>query len=222
MHILEGLYYISGLLIAAGLVFAYKQMKAANTNIELTAKQIDLLKKDMRDRNKRASVEKGLEYLQMFAVDIIPSISEYERRVDKALKGERRSRVSNKKCHFDIVIEELEEHEIREVITKQDAGLIHILNRLEMFSAGVLNGLTDENLVYTPISGMFCNFIQREHIYITILRDAGVPYKNLVELYDKWYDKSELDKLTLQKEELEYKIKKKEETLNKSNKLIGV
>lgn len=190
----EGLeigYYFCGILLSLSIIIGVKQLK--------------LLKKDMVDKNRRASVEKSIEVLAYFARKFIPAYDEYLRKFRAEIpKRKDTSYLIN--GEFNISIENLDKESRIEVIVQQDSGLIQLFNELEFFSLGILEGLAVDKLVYTPIAKEYCKMIEREHLLLSALRNKGAPYKNVVGLYMKWKDHLELEQMELQKTQLEHKI----------------
>ena len=164
--------------------------------------------KDMKSRNKRAAVEKSLDFLIFFAKEFIPAIREYKEKVKKELPKETdTSQFFNKDFYFPI--ENLDKNLMAELIIKARFGLTDLLNQLEFFSAAVLYRALDEDIVYTPLSKVFCDFVESEHLLLSVSRSMGAPFKNLVKLYKKWSDRREVEKYQLQIEEAKHKIKEK-------------
>jgi hypothetical protein len=79
-EILEIGYYFSGIALVVGLYFALKQIRIGFSQINIGIEQLNLMKKDMADRSRRASVEKSVEYLKMYATRFIPGFSEYNKK----------------------------------------------------------------------------------------------------------------------------------------------
>ncbi|WP_413379278.1 hypothetical protein [Alkalihalobacillus sp. 1P02AB] len=227
---IEILYYLSGILLVIGLYFAYRQIIVANKSIELATKnidlvreqiastneqvksaseQLDLMKKDSNDRHKRASVEKSLEYLSLYANNILVEEEQFVLNL-RNMEIDKEDDKSLFTRDFKIDPNSLEEDMLRIVIEKQNLGLIHIFNRLEYFSIAILCGLADEEIVFIPISKSYCNFIEWNYQYLSILRYEGTPYKNLVELYNVWSNRLEVERLTLQVKETEDMIKQRD------------
>lgn len=193
-EVIETAYYISGIILVMGVVLGLKQLK--------------ILKKDLEDRNKRAAVEKSLEYLNLFATTILGAISEFNGKLKKELPKQKDSEhLFDGK--FNIDIEKLNKELIVETLVVQKLGATTILNQLEFFSVAMLNGVADENIVFTPASKVYCRFIEEQHLLLSIMRNQGAPYANLVKLYGKWKDRLEVEQLELQKIEAENKIKEK-------------
>ena len=197
----ELLYYFSGILLLVGLVFGYIQLR--------------VVKRDIDDRNKRLAAEKSLEHLQFYASSIIPETD----KIKMKFKDEIENRIDTSHLFngkFDVSLdmftkEETDENKqiMIECLLNQDLKLHNVMNQLEFFSAGVLNGIADENLVYTPVARHFCRLIEREHIFLSLLKSRGAPYKNLIDLYFKWKDKIDIEEDELQIERASARIREK-------------
>lgn len=235
LDVLESLYHISGIILVFGLFIAFKQLKiasqniklgqeqlsATNDNVQLASKQIEQMKEDAILTHKRKSVEKSLEYLSLFVDEIIPQINEYHKNIIEKLGKEAIESREITNDNFIINPETLDEETLRKVVVFQKNGCMHILNRLEYFSVATLNGLADEDILYTPLSRILCIFVQSNHEYLSILRFEGNPFENIVKLYQKWYDRLEVEELTLQVKEKQDKIMAKGDSY-KSTQPIGV
>ena len=203
--LLEGLYFISGILLVIGIVIA--------------TIQVGLSKRDARERSKRAAVEKSLEYLTFYANSFIPRTDEYKMK----LKSEISNPVNDDYLFngkFLIDPGKLEREILAETIVRQRLRVHDFLNQMEYFGVAVLNGIPDENILYTPLAKHFCEFIKDNHVILSVMRHNGVPYKNLIQLYHKWTKRMEYDKARLQKNEAKHKMKETKEAA-KSTKSIG-
>ncbi|CAM3060476.1 DUF4760 domain-containing protein [Paenibacillus sediminis] len=168
--------------------------------------QVKLLKKDLNDRNRRSAAEKSMEYLAYFEKEIITSTSEYEQKLKEEIKDPADdNHLFNE--DFKINPDHLSKEMIADSIVKQRLGIVTILNQLEFYSAVIESRITDEDLLYTPSAMVFCDFVKSNHLWISILRAQGIPYKNLVSLYKKWSKRLEVEKLQLQMLETAHKIK---------------
>ncbi|KJB84846.1 hypothetical protein AZ66_28440 [Paenibacillus sp. E194] len=190
---LDAVYKVSGIVLVLGVFLGLAQLR--------------LLKKDIKDRNMRAAAEKSMEYLAYYQKEIISTASEYKNKVTEEIKEPAKfDHLINK----DFILKgvHLEKELIADSIIKQRCGIIPILNRLEFFSAAVESRITDEELLYPPLSKIFCEFIEEEFIWIAVARTrGGAPYKNLISLYNKWSKRMEVDKLKLQMKETAHKIR---------------
>ncbi|OAB46556.1 DUF4760 domain-containing protein [Paenibacillus antarcticus] len=192
-EILDALYKLSGIVLVLGVFLGLVQLR--------------MLKKDIDDRNQRSAAEKSMEYLAYFEKEIIPLTSEFFQKVSKEIENPADFKhLVN--ANFHISEDDLTKELYAELIVKQRFEILPILNRLEFFSAVIDCRITNEELLYVPLSRVFCNFVEREYIFISFLRLKGRgPFKNLVSLYIKWSKRIEVDKLNLQKLETEHKIK---------------
>ncbi|KAA8782523.1 hypothetical protein EC604_01500 [Paenibacillus amylolyticus] len=191
-EIIETAYYISGIILVVGVAFG--------------AKQLTLLKKDLNDRNRRAAAEKSIEYLAYFEKEIVSTVSEFGKSFREEVATPADDRYLFNK-DFRLTTDTLTKEIYAECIIKQRLQIVTVLNRLEFFSAVIESRITDEELLYVPTSKLFCEFISSNHVFISLLRDSGTPYKNLVSLYLKWSKRMEVEKLKLQVEETQHKIK---------------
>lgn len=203
-ELLEIIYYLSGIVLAIGVLIGMIQLK-------ITQKQIALLNKDYKTKNKRAVIESSIKYLEV-AKSLIVDMSDYRRRFVKEIPNRAdTSSLFNKDFMLDDEEKILNKKElVIELIVQEKLGLVHILNELEVFSVAMLNGVADENIVFTPFGRVFCEFIEEEHLKLTFSRTTGTPYENLVKLYNIWKDRLEVQSYELQIQEAKDKIKARE------------
>ncbi|QOS98124.1 hypothetical protein JNUCC42_16555 [Brevibacterium sp. JNUCC-42] len=205
IQIVQVLYNLVGIFLILGVYIGLKQLK--------------LMKKDQYDKNKRIAVEKSLEYLNFFATNFIPNVSKYTSDLNKEITD-----YEDTKHLFDgtffLHLDTLPKGIIAETIIREKYGCLNLFNQLEFFSVAVLNGVMDEDIVFTPLSGAIVKFVESEHVAISLLRSKGAPYKNLLKLYRKWKTRMEVEELELQKQIAEHKIKEKG-TDHKSTTPIG-
>lgn len=203
-ELLEIIYYLSGIVLAIGVLIGMFQLK-------ITQKQIALLNKDYKTKNKRAVIESSIKYLEV-AKSLIVDMSDYRRRFVKEIPNRAdTSSLFNKDFMLDDEEKILNKKElVIELIVQEKLGLVHILNELEVFSVAMLNGVADENIVFTPFGRVFCEFIEEEHLKLTFSRTTGTPYENLVKLYNIWKDRLEVQSYELQIQEAKDKIKARE------------
>lgn len=159
--------------------------------------QIKLLKKDMGDRNKRAAIEKSIEYLNWFATSFIPSFEEYVDKIKKA------GIVNHIGPYNDFIFtQDFNIHipDVRNSVDKfKEYNGLSLANELEFFSAALRSGLADEELVYNPIAEFYCNSIETFYVgYCEFRKDSDSPlFTNSVQLYMMWkgrLNKSQEDK----------------------------
>ena len=217
------LYLISGFLLIIGLYLTISQINILKTQVkdqaESTNKQLEYIKVDMRTRNHRAAVEKSIDYLSIFANDIFPKIQSYWDSLD----GYRDINVpgwnpSKTDYRLDLLSlsPEVSSTVFQELQKRRNAGLIEILNNIEFVSAGIIHGLGKEEVVYDPIATSYITFIKREIIEISSQRHLGNPFENTIKLFILWETRRKTVADSLQAEELESIIKKKESELDAS------
>lgn len=187
----ELIYFISGIILTIGVVVGIKHFKVAKDEIKL-------LKKDYETRNERASIEKSIEYLNLFATEFIPKagqvIEKIEGKVNDTYKGP-----INKDFRFDENCK-LESKYIKEIlIASVQNDAIDILNRFEYFSAAFVSGLADEELAFNPLARTYCSYIESLYVILCYLRrdEDHNTFEYTVKLYDLW--KKRLEKTTLEK-----------------------
>ncbi|RED54782.1 hypothetical protein [Cohnella lupini] len=191
---LEALYFVASIGLAASLFIGMQQIK--------------LVKKDMIDRSRRSAAEKSLEYLDRYATRILPAMQEY----NKKFKAEVPNPIDTSAYYnddFNYPLDLLEKSLIAEFIVKQNCGISQLLNELESFSVAINEGVVVDEIMFTPISRTLCNFIKEEHLYFSVIRNIGSPFKNLIDLYFRWSERIEVNNLELQKMEVENKIRQK-------------
>jgi hypothetical protein len=188
---LEALYFIASIFMA--------------TTVIIGIRQIQILKSDIEIRNKRAAVEKSLEYLNFYSSQLLPARAKYREELHKRVtKLADTSHLLNKE--FKLSVDDLSKEIISECLLKDELGASHILNQLEFFSAAMLNRIADEDLVFTPVAHSFCQIVEEEFVLIALYRANSVPFENVVKLYNKWSKRLEVQKYELQKAEAEQKI----------------
>jgi len=191
----ELLYFSTGVFLIIGLYIGFKQLEITN--------------KDIKIRNERMAVEKSLDYLNIFAETLLPKMNKYIQDIsdEEPLLLEAWDPEEN---DYKLDISEFDEEDeldlLRSLIIRQDKGLQDIFNHLEFLSAGIMHGLAKEEVVYDPISGVFCKFIENEIIALCASRAQGAPFENLITLYKKWKRRKENDAIMLHIKEAERNI----------------
>jgi hypothetical protein len=186
-EIIELLYYVAGVGLFGTLIVGLLQL--------------NVLKKDLQIRNKRASVEKSLEFLKYYSDELLPLINKYYRELNKEIpKPKSVKHLINET--FTLNPKELDKEIIAETIVREKMGVTQILNKLEFFSIAMLNGITDESLIFTPVARDFCETFEEQYVVIALHRSNGIaPYNNIVELYKVWNNKLEIEKLESEMDE---------------------
>lgn len=184
---LEAAYFIASIGLVVGIWIGIKQLK--------------LLQKDTKDKYKRAAVEKSIEYLNWFATDYIPKIDQFNHNISQSKLKVYSSQI-NPKFRFDVNCN-LDQPETLEYLIKTDEyNARDLMNQLEYFSAALVSGLADEELMFNPIARTFCSFVEKNYIDICYYRreETCEFYSNIIELYDVW--KSRLKKIELESEKM--------------------
>jgi hypothetical protein len=200
------LYYISGIILV--------------TTVIIGLYQLQVLKDDIRTKNKRASVEKSIEYLSWFAKEFIPQRTSFNEKItDDGVILYNNKHVFNKK--FTLDESQFTSEMKKEVIIRAEHDSEDLLNQLEFFSAAMLSGLADEELAFNPLATIFCEFIEDQFLLICYIRgDQNLQlYSNMITLYNMWKNRLERKKIEMQHKDLEEKLSKIED---KSVKSIGV
>ncbi|RAV18846.1 hypothetical protein [Paenibacillus contaminans] len=169
--IFETLYFLSSI----GLV----------TTIIIGLKQLKLVKQDIILRNKRASVEKSIEYLNWFATEFIP---DYEKFEDNLLKD---NVVNYPGPYTEFVFTSTCNTHVPSIQTNLDKsteyGGTGLINQIEFFSAALLSGLADEELAFNPLASLYCDIVEKLYIVLCDHRDDdSQKFLNTVKLYRIW------------------------------------
>lgn len=193
-EVIEIGYYIAGMALFGGIVVAIKQL--------------GVMKKDIKSKNERASVEKSIEYLNWFATQFIPKNDEVLRSLnfDIAMTFES---IENKTFDFNSNFK-LNDKILASIAHKAESNVLDLANELEFFSAAMTSGLADEKLAFNPLATSFCRFVDRNYdIYCYLRNDSkDMLFTHTKELYSIWKDRLANHELTKQKEEIEKKISK--------------
>lgn len=168
-----------------------------SATIFIGLKQLELVKDDIKIRNKRASVEKSIEYLHWFATEFIPQISEIATKVEEKFNFKYTGPM-NKQFIFDVNCNPNNVEIANFFKVCADSGVLGLMNQLEYFSAALLSGLADEELAFNPLSDTYCRNVECYYIFICGHRkDANSRfYTNIIGLYDIW--KGRLNKMELE------------------------
>ena len=170
---LEGLYFLSSIFLVGVL--------------GLTFRQLQLLKKDGEDRNRRAAQEKAVDasarYLNIFVPLSAKESNFREEHNLKYYKGE-----IGDFTHIKSIPECLKQID-NEKIFKEFVSLSNASqNELELISAMFTTGAADEATGFSIIGRSFCNSVEIYYDLICMVRtDAAQPHRdNIVKLYKKW------------------------------------
>jgi hypothetical protein len=193
--ILELLYFLASIGLFASVFIGLRQLK--------------LVKEDIKVRNKRASVEKSIEYLNMFATDFIPKITDKIKEINESKLAVYKGPF-NPKFVFDHNCD-LKSQVIKDYyLLCYEIDVVYILNELEFFSAALVSGLADEELAFNPLADFYCSTVERFYVTICANRENGDSrmYSNIINLYGTWKDR-------LHKMELESKRREIDENISK-------
>lgn len=191
--IIEMLYYISGPILAIGVIFAYKQLV--------------LVKNDIKTKNQRSAVEKSVEYMDWYANVFIPEHEDFKKKLrnQKDVKLNYNFEGDNFKFPEPLTVDRTSLN--RCIVVKSDAGFVSLANQLEFFSYVMTNGLADEEQVFLPIGELFVDFMnQNQELYCQLRdNDNDNKFSYSVKLYKLWNNRIEREKLDKQAGEIEEK-----------------
>jgi len=207
-NILEGLYYVAGIALVFGIIIGLKQLNLVKDQVKLLKTEAMQAKENFYLSNQRASVEKSIEYLGFYKAEIITSTARFRAAIDRELP-KKADTYHLFDGQFNLTAADLDKEILSDSIVAQRAGVIEVFNHFEFFGVAMLHGVADEQIVFTPIGRLYCRFIEEEHVSLSLIREKGVPYKNLLELYKLWSDRLEFEHLESQRSEAESKIKEK-------------
>jgi hypothetical protein len=192
---IELIYYLSSIGLLIGVIVGLKQLK--------------LMKKDFEVKNQRASIEKSIEYLNLFATEFIPIagkvLLEIEKKNVKFYKGP-----INPDFRFDHNCNPSSKY-IRDLLKASiECDAITVLNRFEYFSAAFISGLADEELAFIPLSRLYCEYIEQLYVVLCYLRrdEDQNSFEYTVKLYNMWKKRLEKMKLEKKKSKLDEEISK--------------
>ena len=156
------------------------------------------MSEDYQTKNKSASIEKSIEYLNLFATDFIPKASLYSEEIQK--KGIEMYRGPlNKDFKFDRNCNPNSEYIQTHLQVSFENGSPNILNQFEFFSAAMMSGLADEELAFVPLGKIYCKFVREMYVPICYLRreEDATNYSNTINLFNNW--NARIEKLSLEK-----------------------
>jgi hypothetical protein len=194
--VLEALYFLAGIGLFATVFIALKQLR--------------LLKEDMRTKNKRASVEKSIEYLHWFSTDFIPKTNPILDSLIGVHNAESFIDNMNREFVFDDKVSPTNTEVVNMIVACRDLGAVDILNQLEYFSSTMTSGLADEELAFNPLSTIYCDITERLYPLICEFRKEGNTkmFSNIVKLYGIWKDRVEKIDLESKRSDIESRLSK--------------
>lgn len=140
--------------------------------------------------------EISVDILHKFANDIIPEIDKFSERIRKELTEEMKKKIRS--IPDDKRIEIL-------INVYAKCGAIKIFNKLEQICVYIEADLADESLLYTPMHGLICEFIDEYEVLLKRLKQKNVPYRNLTAVVRKW-------KVNEKNDEIDKKIRQLEKS----------
>lgn len=196
-EIVEILYMLSGVGLLVGLFFGYKQLR--------------LMSQDYSTKNQRSSIEKSIEYLNLFATTFIPLISKYLEATSKEKNDLQKYKgPKDKNFKFDNNCNPRSEYIKNYIEASINLGAINILNQLEYFSAAMMSGVADEELAFTPLAETFCATV--DEFYVTIcysrMKDGSNSFSYTISLYNHWKSRLEKTHLENHRNKIDEKISK--------------
>ena len=129
--------------------------------------------------------EISVDILHKFANDIIPEIDKFSERIREELTEEMKKKIRS--IPDDKRIEIL-------INVYAKCGAIKIFNKLEQICVYIEADLADESLLYTPMHGLICEFIDEYEVLLKRLKQKNVPYRNLTAVVRKWKKIRQLEK----------------------------
>ncbi|HFD6464934.1 hypothetical protein ACH0B4_12815 [Enterococcus hirae] len=140
--------------------------------------------------------EISVDILHKFANDIIPEIDKFSERIREELTEEMKEKIRS--IPDDKRIEIL-------INVYAKCGAIKIFNKLEQICVYIEADLADESLLYTPMHGLICEFIDEYEVLLKRLKQKNVPYRNLTAVVRKW-------KVNEKNDEIDKKIRQLEKS----------
>ncbi len=166
--------------------------------------QINLAKRDLKNRYRRTSCKRSIEIAEIFAKEMIP-------RMDTFLKNVR-------KKEYTLTTRDLAVYRQEEITSEEEKRLykndidflntnpeiytecIHILNDLEAIAINFTTGVADEKAVFDSLSQVYCRFIRNNSSFLCFLRKEQKIniFTNTIKLYKIWSDRIKKEGLLVQ------------------------
>lgn len=177
--------FVSYIVSIIGVIVIYMNVRKFRIDSEQREYDISFKRKEI-----------SVNILHTFANDIIPEIDVFSGKIREELtqemKDKLRSISADKKTEILI-----------NVYAK--CGAIKIFNKLEQICVYIEADLADESLLYTPMHGLMCEFIDNHEVLLERLKQKNVPYRNLTAVVRKW-------KINEQNDEIDKKIRQLEKS----------
>jgi len=176
-------------------------------------KQIQIAKNDLKIRCTRESVLRSVELSDMFAREIIPEISKFQRgTIDSNYKfANRELKDYYEEEIIKLGLEEEKKYELDIAFLNKNHELnkrcISILNSFEALSINFTKGVADESSVFTALSQVYCEFIRENSSFICFLRGKKLNiFTNMIELYKVWSNRISANGLLLQDKRIQERL----------------
>lgn len=207
---LEIAYLISGPLIA---VIAY----LALGQIRLAKKQLEEQKKSLSITSKRDALKLTADQITMYGEKIIP----LQNALDEKLNAEGVEVLEKFRVEFESgaikVIPPKEEIKFED-FTCFAKEFIAVANTMESFSTYFASGVADEKVAYLSLGSTFCSSMKKMTPILIPLGNNGRRFSASLRLYSIWGSRLEGEALEKQRNEIDKKLKSKEQV---SVKVLG-
>lgn len=164
-------------------------------SIAVSIRQLKRSAEQERKQDEHYLVENSITVLHRFVEVIIPEIEYKQKKLDVEIKKQSDKVIAqiNKAIPTSDKITELPaDSRLRNyiiIIAKSNCKFAKIFNEFEEISVYMNYNLVKDDLVYTAIHYVFCNFIDCNFEYLDYLMNSDVPYFNVLTLYYSWNDK---------------------------------
>lgn len=186
--LVEFLYFLAQILLATGLVLAYRQLSA--------------VKQDSLLRIKRTAAEKAIEACDRYVSTCMPLIDAFYLACKEKKLASYRGPIGDF-SEGSITLAQRRMATARIELTSPE-----FLNHLELVAAFFVSGVGDEAVAFPVIGHSFCDNIQRHYDLICLCRDGSSPdaYPNMIKLYNTWMPRKMKGDLASEKARLEKSI----------------
>ena len=184
-YILEILYYVSGIVIAAAALYGLKQLK-------IGLDQLTISKEVARANAKRESIRYASEQCRYFAERVVPAltafVTEYRRLnltfVPAVVAGQPPALVVR---NGEIVVQGYDARLLDAQWQQIEGTIVACLNTYEAFAIPFASGVADEDIGYRETARPFCQGAQDLLAGILQLRRTNAGrYESVVRLHEMW------------------------------------
>lgn len=184
---LELIYFLAGILLAAGLVLAYVQLKA--------------VKADSRMRIKRTAAEKAIEAADRYMTTYIPLANTFFSVCQSKNLPQYESVVGD--FSFGSISED---NKSNAALRFAELSWLEALNQLEIVAAILVSGVGDEEVAFPVIGRSFCNTVRSHYDLLAYCRRPGQTdeyFQNIIKLYAIWHPRRLRNEMGVEKDRLE-------------------